>query len=393
MNSFDIILSVGKKAPSQKEVYPTRKARIEEALSWSKGTEENRDYHFVWEQGDYSVALGKPGKEALSGYKGKPNPDDMRPTLFFQGVDMGKKATFKDIVEDLELVGKTHTYALELLGCLLFRTAFLLDHEKISKEGEKEKYRYNPNKDVIKKISETVPLIYGVPVEAFLQYLDAIALNEDVKYTFLGYKLEKENVGGKNNMLTYINFITIILGKKPLSSIARLLSSGVATISLKDALEILPHLSVSEPTIEKFLSPYPVNYVQLPLYDSIGCGDLMYADTEVQEMISIKEDLISKGSKYFLLRTSGDSMNQVGVNNGDLILCRKNYLPNDGDKVVALIGDDATLKEFHKTKDSIILKPRSSNTKHKDLVFTEGDEIKVQGVMVKVLKDGDFKNN
>ena len=143
--------------------------------------------------------------------------------------------------------------------------------------------------------------------------------------------------------------------------------------------------------VTKVKSPYTGSYIQLPLYDSIGCGDLMYADTEVQEMISIKEDLISKGSKYFILKTLGDSMNQIGVNGGDLILCRKNYLPSEGDKVVALIGDDATLKEFHKTKDSIILKPRSSNIRHKDLVFTEGDEIKIQGVMVRVLKKGDYK--
>ncbi len=143
----------------------------------------------------------------------------------------------------------------------------------------------------------------------------------------------------------------------------------------------------------KVESPYVGGYTSLPLFDSVGCGDFMHADSEVQEMVSIKDILISKGSKYFILRTKGDSMNQVGVNDGDLILCRKDYLPNNGEKVVALVGDDATLKEFHKTKDSIILKPRSSNSRHKDLIFTEDDEIKVQGVMVKVLNDDDFKND
>lgn len=139
------------------------------------------------------------------------------------------------------------------------------------------------------------------------------------------------------------------------------------------------------------MSPYLGGFVQLPLFDSVGCGDFMHADSEVQEMLSIKDILISKGSKYFILRTIGDSMNQAGVNDGDLILCRKNYLPNNGDKVIALVEDDATLKEFHKTKDSIILKPRSSNPGHQDLIFTEGDEIKIQGIMVKVLKEEDFQ--
>ncbi len=147
----------------------------------------------------------------------------------------------------------------------------------------------------------------------------------------------------------------------------------------------------TDPVLEmEIASPYSGAYLKLPLFDSVGCGDFMFADTEVQEMVSVREDLVSKGSKYFILRTAGDSMNQVGVDDGDLILCRKNYLPNDGDKVVALVGDDATLKEFHKTRDSVVLKPRSSNPRHKELVFSEGDEIKIQGVMVRVLKDSDF---
>ncbi len=141
------------------------------------------------------------------------------------------------------------------------------------------------------------------------------------------------------------------------------------------------------------ISPYSNNFVPLPLFDSVGCGDFMYADSEVQEMVSIREDLISKGSKYFILRTAGDSMDQVGVSDGDLILCRKNYQPSDGDKVVALVDDDATLKEFHKTRDSIVLKPRSSNPRHKELIFSEGDDIKIQGVMIRVLKESDFLSN
>ncbi len=143
----------------------------------------------------------------------------------------------------------------------------------------------------------------------------------------------------------------------------------------------------------KISSPYIGGFIQLPLYDSIGCGDFMFADSEVQEMISIRADLVSKGLKYFILRTVGDSMDKVDVNSGDLILCRKNYSPNEGDKVIALIDDDATLKEFHKTRDSIILRPRSSNPRHKDIILGEDDEIKIQGVMVRVLKEGDVNLN
>jgi repressor LexA len=115
----------------------------------------------------------------------------------------------------------------------------------------------------------------------------------------------------------------------------------------------------------------------------------MFADSTVQELIPVDSKYISKGSKYFILETSGDSMNNVGINNGDFVLCKKNYHPTEGDIVIALIGDDATIKEFHREKNAIILKPQSSNPKHTPLRFEEGEEIVIQGVFVRVLR----KNN
>ena len=58
-------------------------------------------------------------------------------------------------------------------------------------------------------------------------------------------------------------------------------------------------------------------------------------------------------------------MNKAGINDGDLVLCRKNYHPVDGDTVVALIGDDATIKEYRRENGYVVLKPCSSNPAHK----------------------------
>ncbi len=80
-------------------------------------------------------------------------------------------------------------------------------------------------------------------------------------------------------------------------------------------------------------------------------------------------------------------MNLAGINDGDLVLCRKNYHPEEGEIVVALIGDDATIKEYRRENGIVVLKPKSSNPKHEPLTFTNSDEIKVQGVVVCVLKD------
>jgi hypothetical protein len=143
----------------------------------------------------------------------------------------------------LESIGKASPYALELLGCLLFRSAFLLDHKKQNPDSIEEIYRYCPNEEVVKKIAEAIPDAYGVPPEVFLHYLDAIALNEDVKYYSKGRNLERESVGGRNNLLTYVKIITVLSGKQSLSEITGpLLRSGVNPISQQGAIESLPHL-------------------------------------------------------------------------------------------------------------------------------------------------------
>ncbi len=134
-------------------------------------------------------------------------------------------------------------------------------------------------------------------------------------------------------------------------------------------------------------SPYAGQMVKLPLFDSAGCGELMFADSTVQEMIDVPVEYISKGSKYFVLRTTGDSMNKAGINDGDLVLCRKNYHPEIGNRVVALIGEDATIKEYYRENGVVVLKPCSTNPKHQPMKFTENEEMIVQAVVVRVLED------
>jgi hypothetical protein len=158
----------------------------------------------------------------------------------------------------------------------------------------------------------------------------------------------------------------------------------------KSRIEGAPKIVVDEPVIKKTLSSYlsSSEMIDVPLYESVGCGELMLADLIPQEVIPVKSKFMSKGSKYFVLRVSGDSMNEAGINDGDLVLCRKNYNPDQGERVIALIDDDATIKEYHKENDYIVLRPRSTNPTHQELRFTEG-EIRVQGVVIRVLDKAD----
>ena len=386
LKEFDEILRIEGNPPSQKAVFEKRMNRVNEAMGWAVGTWEDKMYHTIWEKGDYKIVFGKPGKESTrdSGYTGvELNPHDMRPEIFYKNINLNLAATFGNVIGDLEDVAKVDKYCVELLAVLFFRSAFLLDHKEQKDATGNRIYRYAPNQEVVSYISEKIPEMYNLPPEVFLQYLDAIALNEDVKYNHKGKDLSKDKTGGNNNYRTYVMVTAVITGDLPISSIAKLLlRSNVSPISNKDALAILPHLAKS------IVSPYleAIKTVKVPMYDSIGCGDMMHADTISHEFVEVDENLIKKGSKFFVLRTAGDSMNNSGIETGDLVLCRKDYHPEDGNIVVALVGDDATLKKYRREQDSIVLSPHSTNAEHKELRFYAGDDVKVQGVMIQVLK-------
>ena len=81
-------------------------------------------------------------------------------------------------------------------------------------------------------------------------------------------------------------------------------------------------------------------------------------------------------------------MNNLDINDGDLILCQKNYQAPSGSIAVVLIGDEATLKEIRYEKDGLVLIPKSTNTKHKERKLIEGDEFKVLGIYIRKLNDG-----
>lgn len=133
-------------------------------------------------------------------------------------------------------------------------------------------------------------------------------------------------------------------------------------------------------------SPFMEELVSLPLYNSIGCGEATYADPNAVEQIEVPASLVRPGAKYFVLRTSGNSMNELGIEDGDLILCQKNYQASSGSIAVVLIGEDATLKEITYVDDGLLLTPHSTNSRHEQhKLGVEDEPFKVLGTFVQKL--------
>ena len=126
------------------------------------------------------VAVGKPGKEA-AGY-GRPNPNDMLPSVLQDGVPLSFLASFYDIFREFQHLGVAHEgrapeVVLELVGALLFRSAFMLDHRNVG-----DGWRWSPPESVMDILESASPFVAEppLPIRVYLFLVEALALNEDV---------------------------------------------------------------------------------------------------------------------------------------------------------------------------------------------------------------------
>ena len=111
--------------------------------------------------------------------------------------------------------------------------------------------------------------------------------------------------------------------------------------------------------------------VDVPLVGSVTCGSPSLAEQDPEAIIEISTRIARPGSTYFLLRAVGDSMNKAGINDGDLVLVRQQSTADNGERVVALINSDATVKRFYREGEVAVLKPDSTNKNHKTIVLSE----------------------
>ncbi len=123
--------------------------------------------------------------------------------------------------------------------------------------------------------------------------------------------------------------------------------------------------------------------VDVPVVGAVACGMPLLAEENIQATMPVSIQLAKPPYKYFMLVAKGDSMNEVKINDGDTLLIRQQSTAENGDYVVALIDDSATVKEFHRAGKTIILKPRSTNPKHQPIILTNNFE--VQGIVMVII--------
>ncbi|OLN31457.1 transcriptional repressor LexA [Desulfosporosinus metallidurans] len=116
------------------------------------------------------------------------------------------------------------------------------------------------------------------------------------------------------------------------------------------AIEILDSSS-NMPDIKKV--------VHVPIIGRVTAGQPILAVENVEGTFPLPADLATQDN-LFMLRVQGESMIEAGILNGDLIIVRQQHEARNGEIVVALIGEEATVKRFYKERTLIRLQPENS---------------------------------
>lgn len=121
---------------------------------------------------------------------------------------------------------------------------------------------------------------------------------------------------------------------------------------------------------------------QVPIIGAVPCGSPQIEEENIEEYVTLPAAIFGKGD-FFILRASGNSMIDAGIDDGDLVVIRKQITAEDGDIVVALVENQNTLKRIYRDtkRKKIILHPE--NKTMEDIVV---DECVIQGVACHIIK-------
>lgn len=122
------------------------------------------------------------------------------------------------------------------------------------------------------------------------------------------------------------------------------------------------------------------NVVRLPIVGQVAAGTPIYADENIEDTYALPKQLIGDTGS-FMLTIKGESMIEAGIMDGDYVVVREQPTANNGDIVVALLGDEATVKTFYREEGRIRLQPENHRM---DPIYTT--EVIILGKVIALLR-------
>ncbi|WP_300348862.1 transcriptional repressor LexA [Clostridium sp.] len=109
------------------------------------------------------------------------------------------------------------------------------------------------------------------------------------------------------------------------------------------------------------LSKEEKELIDIPIIGKVTAGMPILATENIEDMFQIPLNYVKHNNELFILRVTGDSMIEAGILDGDLAIIEQKNIASNGDIIVALIENEATIKRFFKEDDFIRLQPENKN--------------------------------
>ena len=129
---------------------------------------------------------------------------------------------------------------------------------------------------------------------------------------------------------------------------------------LKSRSISLPQGTKSNSLQSSFGSEAYSNTLSLPLVGNVAAGEPLYAEENITEIITLPTEIVGDGAS-FILQVHGQSMIDAGINDGDYLVIKEQQTAHNGEIVVALLEDGATVKRFYRETDHIRLQPENAS--------------------------------
>lgn len=113
----------------------------------------------------------------------------------------------------------------------------------------------------------------------------------------------------------------------------------------------------------------PALMTSVPVLGRVAAGAPILAEENIDDYISVPADFVKQGAPQFCLRVKGDSMIDAGILDGDTVLVRQQNYAENGEIIVAMLGEEATVKRFYRLRDKVKL--QAENPKYEPIYSRE----------------------
>lgn len=165
----------------------------------------------------------------------------------------------------------------------------------------------------------------------------------------------------------------------PYTTLRSILERGVSKSSVENVIKICRALNITVEDLERMDSEAnfePVgDLVMIPIVGKISCGSGGLAFEEIEGYEATPKEWLN-GGEHFYLRAKGDSMIGARIQDGDLLLIRKQLEVENGEIAAVLLGEEAILKKVYRNGDQLVL--QSENPKY-DPIFAPPADAKIIG--------------